>query len=225
MMSQTAPAIETHPEADQVGTEKDEAFVSFYNEADLSQYLYTTPAFASGFLPLEPLDEKPTTSTTTTIQPVAIKPTRRPTETFNTGTTPPQVHASVAGTNSTAKVMPTPLKSSIKAASNSASSPDHTAATQAPTAKVVERRPSFVEVTFPQVHGHGHGHEHHGHQSRRHSSESHLPLSWWPEPEEKAQHEWVEADQEKPDEDKPDQDSADEEEDAIEEAFYASYDD
>lgn len=47
-------------------------------------------------------------------------------------------------------------------------------------------------------------------------------MSWWPDTETVAEHVWVERDQVVFVEE--DQVSADEEEDAIEEAFYASYD-
>jgi len=187
-MSQTTPVTKTHHQEEEVTfVGKGAAFVSVYNDGDISEYLYTTPAFASGFLPLEPEEGKQHAT------PVNIKPTRRPTETFNTGTTPP----STAAAEKTATDLPTSVKSAMK--------------TQK-AAKVVERRPSFIEVTMPHVH-HTHEHEHKAHdEHRRHSSESHLPMGWWPQPEEKAKHEWEE------------EDEADEEEDVIEEAFYASYD-
>jgi len=190
MMSQTTPVTKTHHQEEEVTfVGKGAAFVSVYNDGDISEYLYTTPAFASGFLPLEPEEGKQHAT------PVNIKPTRRPTETFNTGTTPP----STAAAEKNATGLPTPVKSAMKTPQ---------------AAKVVERRPSFIEVTTPHVHhAHEHEHEHKPHdEHRRHSSESHLPMGWWPQPEEKAKHEWEE------------EDEADEEEDVIEEAFYASYD-
>lgn len=119
---------------------------------------------------------------------------------MNTGTTPPSTIMEKK------TVDPTPLKSSRNAGANSEES-------QKPYDK--ERRPSFVEVSVP----HAHHEEHNPHPHRRHSSETHLPMSWWPEDNAGAQHVWVER-TECVEEDI----SADEEEDAIEEAFYASYD-
>jgi len=192
MMSQAAPITETpRPEAEAAFMAKDAAFVSVYNDGDISEYLYTTPAFASGFLPLEPEDEKQHAHATA----VNIKSTRHPTETFNTGTSP------TSTTEKQVTALPTPVKSAMKTQTR-------------PAAKAVERRPSFIEVTLPHAHhGHEHEHEHKAHhEQRRHSSESHLPMNWWPEPEDKTKHEWE------------DEDVADEEEDVMEEAFYASYD-
>ncbi|KEF59239.1 uncharacterized protein A1O9_04083 [Exophiala aquamarina CBS 119918] len=72
-------------------------------------------------------------------------------------------------------------------------------------AKVVERRPSFIEYPTPSEHkGHSQG------QHRRHSSENHPTMSWWPENEMIAQHVWVEKDQP----------SADEEEDMLEDCLW-----
>ena len=147
---------------------KDRAFVSLYNDTDISEYLYKQPAFQNGFLPLEP-------------EPAQTKSN-------NTETTP-------ATTKTTAAA--TPLKPALKSSSST-------------PAKAVERRPSFIEVSIPHSHQHENKHQH---RERRHSSETHLPMSWWPETENVAEHTWVEQDQV----------SADEEEDVIEEAFYASY--
>jgi len=195
MMSQAAPIAETHPkEGDMASMSKGSAFVSVYNDGDISEYLYTTPAFASGFLPLEPEEEAKTTQSQPPkhTRPITIKSARRPTETFNTGTTP---------TKATSETEPTAVPTPIELAETT----QH---------KVVERRPSFIEVTMPHVHGHGHDHDHkdahHGHhEHRRHSSSSQRAMGWWPETEEKSQHDWVEAD---------------EEEDVIEDGYYASYD-
>jgi len=192
MMSQTAPAVETHDASESMsGNNKDNAFVSFYNDCDISDYLYTKPAFEAGFLPLEPLDAEEAKIAHSGPVPAA---TRRPTETFNTGTTPPANSTTTTAMKQNSVSSTTPLRSNMKSGS-----------TNSKATKVVERRPSFIEVTVPDVH-----HAHHN-THRRHSSEAHLPMSWWPAIEDKSQHQWVEA--------------ADEEEDMIEdEMFYASYD-
>lgn len=85
----------------------------------------------------------------------------------NAATTPPP-------TTTVEARKPSQLKSAMKAA------PQATRKT-----KDVERRPSFIEVSTPKVH-------HHEPEHRRHSSESHVPMSWWPEDETMAQHKWVE---------------------------------
>ncbi|KIV84632.1 hypothetical protein PV11_00405 [Exophiala sideris] len=160
MISETAPA-QTHHQAQAMASEvKDRAYISLYNDTDISEYLYKQPAFQNGFLPLEPEQEQTKQSNT-----------------------PPATKTTAAAT---------PLKSAMRSSPSS------------PPAKIVERRPSFIEVSVPHQHQH---------RERRHSSETHLPMSWWPETETVAQHVWVERDQV----------SADEEEDVIEEAFYASY--
>jgi len=119
---------------------------------------------------------------------------------MNTGTTPPSTIVEKK------TVDPTPLKASVEAdRSSEKKSYDK------------ERRPSFVEVSVP----HANHEEHAPHHHRRHSSETHLPMSWWPEDETRATHVWVERPESGVEDDMSD---ADEEEDAIEEAFYASYD-
>ncbi|KAI1618785.1 hypothetical protein EDD37DRAFT_623702 [Exophiala viscosa] len=173
MISETAPA-QTHHQAQTTASDiKDRAFVSLYNDTDISEYLYKQPAFQNGFLPLEPEPEQ--------------------TKQSHAATTPQQTT-----TKTTAAA--TPLKSAMK------TSPQST------PAKVVERRPSFIEVSVPHSHQHQHEHKHQ-HQERRHSSETHPPMNWWPETENVAQHTWVERNQV----------SSDEKEDVIEETFYASY--
>lgn len=146
-----------------------------YNDGDYSDYLYTKPAFASGFLPLEPLEE-PTAKPS---NPMAIHKSKiRPAETCNTGTTPPPT------TSVKKDVVP---KSTMMSESQAAV--ESPAATRA--AERRERRPSFIQVTPVDVH-HEHQHEHAKQEKRRHSSASHLPMSWWPEDEGREQHQWVE---------------------------------
>lgn len=160
---------------------RDAAFVSVYNEDDCTELLYTTPAFASGFLPLEDIEDlKPT-------RPITLKSKRQPSETCNTGTTPPVEKK-------------TAMKAAMKVNQNTEAA--------AKAAERRERRPSFIAVTPVDAH-----HEHHkdGHRARRHSSESHLPMSWWPESETVASHEWVERNDV----------AADEEEDILEEEIWA----
>lgn len=159
---------------------KDNSFVSVYNEADFSDYLYTAPAFEAGFLPLEPTDEqKPA-------QPIVIKSHIRPAETSNTGTTPPP--RAVLGRAQTETA--TLVKPATKTAQPES-------AASKPTERQ-ERRPSFLGVTPVDVHHEHHEHHEHKdedkahHEHRRHSSESHQPMSWWPEDEQKARHVWVE---------------------------------
>jgi len=171
---------------------KDNAFVSVYNDSDISEYLFTTPAFASGFLPLEPED------TTHPHQHIAFRAKVRPAATSNTGTTPPPLAMEKK------TVISRLIKSAIKA-------------TPAPNtaAKVVERRPSFIEVTTPAAKKMNTSIPSPPRSHRRHSSESHIAMKWWPENEETVQHKWVTGDGT----------SADEEEDFIEEevwgeAFY-----
>lgn len=185
MMSQTAPS--TQPQHKDVESKasgiKDNAFVSIYNDGDITELLFKESVFASGFLPLEPEDAKPS--------PVTI-PKRRLAAHFNTGTTPPTRGFEQTKATKVEKVVQTPIKLCIKA----------DAVPKTPT-KVVERRPSFIEVSTPSDHK-----EHHGH--RRHSSETHLSMGWWPEADGTAQHVWVEKDQP----------SADEEEDMLEDCLW-----
>ncbi|KIX02594.1 uncharacterized protein Z518_08535 [Rhinocladiella mackenziei CBS 650.93] len=197
MMSQTAPVNETHQSPGEISSGvRDNAFVSVYNDGDISEYLYITPAFASGFLPLEPQDDKQA-------HPIHIHQSKvRPAETFNTGTTPPPA----ATVEKKAPEQQNPPKPAMK------NTPQQQANSMAKAVNR-ERRPSFIEVSTPTTHEHEQHKTHHIH--RRHSSESHVPMSWWPENEETARHEWVERDGT----------SADEEEDVIEEevwtdAFY-----
>lgn len=184
-MSQTAqPAAHQHKEVESLTSGiKDNAFVSVYNDGDITELLYKESAFASGFLPLEPEDTKPT--------PISI-PKRRLAEHFNTGTTPPPRGFEPKKATNPEKAAQTPIKSSMRAAPQP----------KTPT-KEVERRPSFIEVSTPSEHK-----EHHGH--RRHSSEGHVTMSWWPEDDMVAQHVWVEKDQT----------SADEEEDILEDCMW-----
>jgi len=192
MISETAPVAQAQDKSETMSAIKDNAFVSFYNDCDVSEYLFKEPAFKHGFLPLEPEPEQPKQS-----QPIPFKARMRPAEHINTGTTPPTTTVLEKK-----QMAPTPLKTATKNESTSEKGE-----------KVYERerRPSFVEVSVPHLH------EEHPHHHRRHSSETHLPMSWWPDTETVAEHVWVE--REECDEDL----SADEEEDAIEEAFYASY--
>lgn len=162
---------------------KDNAFVSVYNDGDITELLFKESAFASGFLPLEPEDAKPT--------PVTM-PKRRLAAHFNTGTTPPTRGIEQRNATKLEKAAQTPIKSCLKA----------DAVPKTPT-KVVERRPSFIEVSTPSDHK-----EHHAH--RRHSSETHMTMGWWPEDDMTAQHVWVEKDQP----------SADEEEDMLEDCLW-----
>jgi len=152
-----------HQEADSGTSVKDSVYVAVYNDGDISEYLYTKPAFATGFLALEPQDDKQA-------HPIHLQSTVEPS---GTDTTPP---TAVEG-ETTAK---TPVKPAMKNASTQVNN----------STKVSERRPSFIEVTAPSMHAHDHEHKTH----RRHSSESHLPMSWWPDTETTAQHEWVEGD-------------------------------
>lgn len=160
---------------------KDNAFVSVYNDGDITDLLFKESAFASGFLPLEPEDSKPTSMTI---------PQRRLAAHFNTGTTPPTQGFEQKTAANTKKAAPTTTKSCMK--------PDTERKTPA---KVVERRPSFIEVSVPHK-------EHHVH--RRHSSETHSAMDWWPEDNVNAQHVWVEKEQT----------SADEEEDMLEDCLW-----
>lgn len=162
---------------------KDNAYVSVYNDGDITELLFKESAFASGFLPLEPEDTKPT--------PITI-PKRRLAAHFNTGTTPPPRRFELQTAAKPEKAAQTPLKSNMTAAPE-----------RKTVSKEVERRPSFIEVSTPSEHK-----EHHG--RRRHSSEGHVAMSWWPEDEQIAQHVWVEKDQT----------SADEEEDILEDCMW-----
>lgn len=90
--------------------------------------------------------------------------------------------------------MQTPIKSCMRAEPEPKTS-----------AKVVERRPSFIEVSTPSEHKEQQNGPH-----RRHSSGSHVAMSWWPEDEMTAQHVWVEKDHT----------SADEEEDMLEDCLW-----
>ncbi|EXJ81118.1 hypothetical protein A1O3_07406 [Capronia epimyces CBS 606.96] len=179
-MSQTAPPTETHkPGEERPAGMKDNAFVAFYNDYDLSELLYRNPVFESGFLPLDPEDEQQAHSHAKV----------RPAETSNTGTTPPPAAAGKQAAQP---------KSAMKTAPQSSNK-----------TRGVERRPSFIEVSMPKMHEHELAH-HGPHARRRHSSESHVPMSWWPEDEMLAQIKWVERDC----------GSADEEEDLVEEEMW-----
>ncbi|KAK6383507.1 hypothetical protein LTS17_002799 [Exophiala oligosperma] len=202
MISETAPAVRTHQHGNEgISGVKDNAFISFYNDCDVSELLFKEPAFNHGYLPLEPESQQQSTGQS---RPIPFKATRRPTDHMNTGTTPPTTITE----KKTNVVDPSPLKSSTKAGAEQSQKKSYEK----------ERRPSFVEVSVPHVHHEEQHHPHHLH--RRHSSETHLPMSWWPEDETCAQHLWVEHTECAEGDDV----SADEEEDAIEEAFYASYD-
>lgn len=224
---------ETRPKEGDMGSiSRGAAFVSVYNDGDISEYLFTKPAFASGFLPLEPEVEAKTTQPQppTHTRPITIKSTRRPTETFNTGTTPTEPAPVAEPTELPAHVKhvetphrkveerrPSFIEVTTPNVHGHAHDHDHDH-DRDHEHKVEERRPSFIEVTTPHVHGHAHDHEHkdaHGghHEHRRHSSSSQRAMGWWPEDEKKAQHEWVEADEEE-----------DVIEDVIEDGYYASYD-
>ncbi|KAK7887681.1 hypothetical protein LTR67_009583 [Exophiala xenobiotica] len=201
MISETAPVVQAQDTNKTMSAIKDNAFVSFYNDCDVSEYLFKEPAFKHGFLPLEaePEAQQPKQSQPQS-QPIPFTARMRPSDHINTGTTPPTTVPEKK------QMAQTPLKT---ATNNESTSEGGEKAYER------ERRPSFVEVSVPH-----HLHQEHPHhpQHRRHSSEAHLPLSWWPEPETVSEHVWVERD------DRSEDLSADEEEDAIEEAFYASYD-
>jgi len=147
-----------------------EPSVAMYNEQDFSDYLYLAPPFSAGFQPLEPVDEKASSSCTN-----------------NTG-------AETGGAASS----PTQRGNEKAERSVSNTSGQNTNDQKAPKMRtssegVQDRRPTFVcvePVTTSQLRHSQHQH----HSQRRHSSESHLPMSWWPEPETTAQHEWVERD-------------------------------
>jgi len=174
MISQTTSTITQHQEKKQVPDEvKDHAFVSEYNESDYSDFLFLAPP---EFLPLE--QASPGKVAALNIKKAKI----RPAETLNTGTTPPPVTPAggVEKDYFRATFPPsrqrTPLPEEAQAA-----------------AERQERRPSFVEVTPVKV-SHEHDKSKDAHREKRHSHSSHEsePLSWWPEPESSAQHEWTE---------------------------------
>ncbi|KAG9781084.1 hypothetical protein KCU88_g3531, partial [Aureobasidium melanogenum] len=195
MISQTAPA--EHTTGRENPSPKDYAGVAFYSDYDLTELLYKTPVLDSGFLPLEPEDDAQahshTHTTTTTTTSKAQVPPSKPSKSDGTTTPPPATAAAAAKTKSAMK--PTSPSSNNKRSS--------------------ERRPSFIAVSTPTVHHHEHGQAsahnvgHHG--RRRHSSHSHVPMSWWPESDLIAQHHWVERDC----------GSADEEEEILEEEMWA----
>ena len=152
---------------------KDRAFVSVYNDGDISDYLYTTPAFTSGYLPLDPEDETHHHIASN----VAISSKARPAATLNTENTPTR------SSNKMTDAAQTQAQSALKPVMPSKT-----------TGNVVEPRPSFSGVTTPTVHTHENAHKAPHHTHRRHSSDAHLPMSWWPEDDASAQHEWAEQD-------------------------------
>ncbi|EXJ90652.1 hypothetical protein A1O1_03756 [Capronia coronata CBS 617.96] len=171
MMSQTAPTA-THPTSQQAPSSiKDNAFVAFYNDYDISELLYKQPAFESGFLPLEPEDDRQAHSH------ARVRPSE---QTSNTASTTPPPAAGAVGDRSAA------LKKTAPQQQQGAAS----------KARAVERRPSFIEVSTPKLYDeHEAAQKNGGRQMRRrHSSESHVPMSWWPEDETTAQLRWEERD-------------------------------
>jgi len=189
MISQTTSIIPQHHEKSTVPDEvKDHAFVSNYNESDYSDFLYLAPP---EFLPLE---QTPTDK----VAALNIKKAKiRPAETVNTGTTPPPVTPATG-------VEKEYIRATFPPSRQRTPLPEEAQA----SAERQERRPSFVEVTPVKVH-HEHDKNQDAHKERRHSHSSHdsEPLSWWPENETIAQHEWV--------------DEGDEEEDVIEEEIWS----
>ncbi|KAL2432240.1 hypothetical protein ABEF95_002896 [Exophiala dermatitidis] len=194
MISQTAPT--EHTTGRENASPKDYAGVAFYSDYDLTELLYKNPVLDSGFLPLEPEDDAQAhshahTTTTTTTAKAHVQPSKT-SKSDGTTTPPPATAAAAAKTKSAMK----PSTSQNKRSS--------------------ERRPSFIAVSTPTVHHHEHEHAasvHRGHTTgrRRHSSHSHVPMSWWPESDLIAQHHWVERDC----------GSADEEEEILEEEMWA----
>ncbi|EXJ68143.1 uncharacterized protein A1O5_08758 [Cladophialophora psammophila CBS 110553] len=181
-MSHTASSTVTeHRETAPVPAEvNNTAYVPNYNETDYSDFLYLAPSLSSEFLPLEPTDNK-------AARTMVKKSKVRPAETFNTGTTPPPA-------------TPADEKSYAKATFPLSGGQSPAADEMAKAAERRERRPSFVEVTPVKVH-HEHDKHHkdahgHHHPQRRRSSHESGPMSWWPENETLAQHEWVEQNEE-----------------------------
>jgi hypothetical protein len=155
---------------------KDRAYVSTYNENDYSDFLYLAPPLTAGFLPLE-------AKVTETAAALSTKKASiRPTETRNTGTTPPPVSPAQGFEKEyfQATFPPSGQRTPIPEEGQAA-------------AERRERRPSFVEVTPVKVH-HGHDTQKDAHKQKRHSHSSHSsePMNWWPDNEASAQHEWVE---------------------------------
>ncbi|OAL21270.1 hypothetical protein AYO22_08233 [Fonsecaea multimorphosa] len=152
-------------------------YVPIDNETDYSDFLYLAPPLSTEFLPLQP-----TTTDKAAVRPMVKKSKVRPSETFNTGTTPPPT---------------TPAKEKPYA---EATFPPVLPADEmaAKAAERRERRPSFVEVTPVKVqHEHEKHNDAHGHHAqRRRSSHESGPMGWWPEDDAKAQHEWVEQNEE-----------------------------
>lgn len=148
---------------------KDNAYISVYNDGDITDLLFKEPAFASGYLVLEGETPKPA---------AAIEvPKRRPAAHFNTGTTPPPKSVEEAHVSEPTTPF---LKSAMKPA--------------APT-EVVEHTTKAVEVSPPTEHKEEHHHhKHHAHTHSQESEEEHV-MDWWPENEATAQHVWVEKDQ------------------------------
>ncbi|KAJ9607814.1 hypothetical protein H2200_007893 [Cladophialophora chaetospira] len=190
MISQTTSTITQHQEKEQAPDEvNDHAFVSEYNESDYSDFLYLAPP---EFLPIE----QASTGKVATLD--IRKANIRPTEPANTGTTPTPVTPAGGVEKEYFKAtfppsrQRTPLPEEVQTA-----------------AERQERRPSFVEVTPVKV-SHENDKNKDTHREKRHSHSSHEsePLSWWPEPESTAQHEWIEQ-------------GADEEEDVIEEEVWS----
>ncbi|KAH0844835.1 hypothetical protein FOPE_09913 [Fonsecaea pedrosoi] len=180
MMSHTASNLPTEqtekaPTSANVGTTT--GYVPNYNEADYSDFLYLAPSLSTEFLPLEPVTDK-------AARPMVKKAKVRPSETFNTGTTPPPSTPALEKPYAKATFPPVMDQSATSAE----------AMTKA--AERCERRPSFVEVSPVKVHHEHEKHPHHPDVHRRRSSQESEPMSWWPENETIAQHEWVEQNEE-----------------------------
>ena len=178
---------ETHiKETNMPSRVKYNAFVSVYNDDDINEYLFTTPAFASGFLPLEPED------TTHPHQHIAFPAKVRPAATSNTGTTPPPL--AMEKKTMISRLINQPLKPFPL---------------QTPPQNSLNGDRVFIEVTTPAARKMNTSIPSPPRSHRRHSSESHIPIKWWPENEETVQHKRGTGDRT----------SADEEEDFIKEEF------
>ncbi|KIW32073.1 uncharacterized protein PV07_03647 [Cladophialophora immunda] len=183
MMSHTAPTSTTEHQAKTSASVEvnNTGYVPNYNDTDYSDFLYLAPPLSTEFLPLEPAADK-------AARPMIKKSKVRPSETFNTGTTPPP----------TTPMEKPYAKATFPATMSRSSTSDDD---MAKAAERRERRPSFVEVTPVKVHHEhekhqdAHGHHHHDAHRRRSSHESE-PMGWWPEDDTKAQHEWVEQNEE-----------------------------